>query len=337
MKSRGCRRPSWASRDMIRYSCSTTLRTRATSWVGRTGGSDSDTDADPSAGGELVRRRPVLPAHTVVEGFVVDHPRADLTLPALYQADAAHQVGQDGFAVGHDDLAGGGGLQQPGRDARQTGSALAAVESEQVDPTRRGEHAAQPGVVEEDRLLHERHDVAGVVDLGPGLLGPAQQLLAQLARQPLRLASGELERRVLGPVAVSQPAQVVPPQRAAVVLQPDQVQPALAKDDQIDLVPLALPVPELDVGPGPVRRGLGQQRADHGEALGLVRERRGGDLDPPGSIRHAAASSSVIALVTAVCLPARVPPRGVTAVCFTAWAKTTIRRHPLPRDLSLNP
>src|SRR5664280_1978364 len=66
----------------------------------RTRRSDPDTDADPSARGEPERRRPVLPAHTLVEGLVVDHPRADRTLPALHQADAAHQVGQDGFAVG---------------------------------------------------------------------------------------------------------------------------------------------------------------------------------------------------------------------------------------------
>ena len=84
----------------------------------------------------------------------------------------------------------------------------------------------------------------------PRLLRPVHQLVLQLAGQPLSLAPGELEWRVLSPVAVPAPGQVVAAQHARVVLQLHQVQSPLADDQQVDLVPLALAVAELEVGPG---------------------------------------------------------------------------------------
>ena len=69
-------------------------------------------------------------------------------------------------------------------------------------------------MVQEHGLLHERHDGTRVWDISSGLLSPADQFVLQLARQPLRLAPGELQRGVLGPVAITPPGQVIPAQRA---------------------------------------------------------------------------------------------------------------------------
>jgi hypothetical protein len=51
---------------------------------------------------------------------------------------------------------------------------------------------------------------------------------------------------------------IVAAQRAGVVLQLDQVQPALAEHQQVNLVPLAVTVAELEVRPGAERVTLGQ-------------------------------------------------------------------------------
>jgi hypothetical protein len=109
-------------------------------------------------------------------------------------------------------------------------------------------------VVQEDGLLDERNDRAGIRDGGAGLLRPADQLILQLAGQPLRFAPGELERGVLGTVTVAPPGQVVTAQGAGVVLQLHQVQPTPAQHQQVHLVPFALTVAELEVRPGPERR-----------------------------------------------------------------------------------
>ena len=162
------------------------------------------------------------------------------------------------------DSCGVAGLEQPLGDPGQAGIALGAVQAEQVDPGRRRQQAAQPRMVQEHGLLHERHDGTRVGDLGAGLLRPADQLVLQLARQPLRLAPGELERGVLGPVAVAPPGQVIAAQRARVVLQLHQVQAAPAQHQQVDLVPLALPVPELEVRPRAEGRVRGQQGTGRG-------------------------------------------------------------------------
>ena len=115
---------------------------------------------------------------------------------------------------------------------------------------------------------------------GAGLLRPADQLVLQLARQPLRLAPGELERGVLGAVTVPPPGQVVAAQGAGVVLQLHQMQPAPAEHQQVHLVPLAVAVAELEVRPGAERRVRRQQGPDEVEALGLVGELGGGYLNP---------------------------------------------------------
>ncbi len=77
------------------------------------------------------------------------------------------------------------------------------------------------------------------------------ELVTELARQPLRLAPGELERRVLGAVPITAPGQVVAAQGPRVVLQFHQMEPAPAQDQKVNLVPLTLPVAELQVGPRP--------------------------------------------------------------------------------------
>ena len=79
-----------------------------------------------------------------------------------------------------------------------------------------------------------------------GLLHPADQLILELARQPLRLALGELERG-FGAVPVPPPGQVVAAQGAGIVLQLDKVKAAAAEDHQVNLVPLALGVAEPQV------------------------------------------------------------------------------------------
>jgi hypothetical protein len=49
-------------------------------------------------------------------------------------------------------------------------------------------------MMQEDALLHERDRRAQVRDPGAFLLRPDDQLIGQLARQPLRLAPRQLQR-----------------------------------------------------------------------------------------------------------------------------------------------
>jgi hypothetical protein len=87
---------------------------------------------------------------------------------------------------------------------------LAAVQAEQVGPRRLRQQAPEAGMVQVHRLLHERDHVADVGDAVAGLLRPADQLIAELARHPLRLAPRQFERRVLGAVPVAPPGHVIP-------------------------------------------------------------------------------------------------------------------------------
>ena len=105
-----------------------------------------------------------------------------------------------------------------------------------------------------------------------GFLRPGDQLVLQLARQPLRLPAGQFQRRVLSPVPVPEPGVIVTAQGARVVLELDQVQPALAENQQVDLMPFAVPVAEFEVGPGTERVTWREQRPDQVQAFGLVRE-----------------------------------------------------------------
>ena len=239
-----------------------------------------------------MERRPVLPAVAFPERILVDHPGAGLTLAALDDSDPLHQRGDDLVAVRADRLLGRGRLQQPLGDAGQAGAALAAVQAEQVYPGGGRQQAPDAGVVQEDGLLDERHDRAGIGDGGAGLLRPADQLILQLARQPLRLAPGELERGVLGAVTVAPPGQVITAQGAGVVLQLHQVQPTPAQHQQVHLVPFAMAVAELEVRPCPERRVGWQQGPDEVEPLDLMGELRGGHLTPAlNRPRHGPVSS----------------------------------------------
>ena len=133
--------------------------------------------------------------------------------------------------------------------------------------------------MQEDGLLHERYDSLRVRDFRAGLLGPTAQLVLQLTGQPLRLTTRQLQRRVLGPVPVPPPGQVVAAQRRGVVLQLHHVQPPSAQHQQVDLMPLAAPIPELEVRQPPERRVRRQQGPDEVEPLRLMRELRRGYLD----------------------------------------------------------
>ena len=105
-------------------------------------------------------------------------------------------------------------------------------------------------MVQEHRLLHERHHLPGVRHLHVRVLPcPCPQRVLQQAREPLSLAPGELQGGVLSAVAVPQPAVVVAAEGAAVVLELDEMQPSTAEDEEIDLMPPSLAVPELEVRP----------------------------------------------------------------------------------------
>ena len=120
-----------------------------------------------------------------------------------------------------------------------------------------------------------------------------QQFVPELAREALRLAAGELERRVFGAVAVAAPGQVVAAQGAGVVLQLDQVQAAAAEDEQVDLVPLALAVAELEVRPRAERGLIRQQVMDDVQAFRLMGELGRRYLDPAlDLLRHDPSPSS---------------------------------------------
>ena len=282
---------------------------------GRGGGpgrGDEEPDPGPVGGRHAVKGRPVLPAVAFPERLLVDDPGTGLALAPLHDPDPGHQGSDDLVPVSADRLVRGGRLQQPFGDPGQPGFALAAVQAEQVDPGGRRQQAPESRVVQEHRLLHERHDVPGIGDGGAGLLRPADELVPELARQPLRLAPGELERGVLGAVPVTAPGQVVAAQGPRVVLQLDQMEPAPAQDQQVDLVPLALPVAELQVRPRPERRVVRQQGPDDVEPLGLVRELRGSHLDPAlDPLRHGAVSSTPARTYLGSSLPKKPSPPAI--------------------------
>jgi hypothetical protein len=130
---------------------------------------------------------------------------------------------------------------------------------------------------------------SAVTSLSRKPLAPAHS--ASYTYSSLSFALGQFERRILGPVSVALPGQVVAAQGPRVVLQLHQMKPAPAQDQQVDFVPLSLPVAELQVRPRPERRVVRQQRPDDVEPLGLVREQRGSHLDPAlDLLRHGAVS-----------------------------------------------
>ena len=155
-----------------------------------------------------------------------------------------------------------------------------SVEAEQVDAGRRRELAPQVRVVQEDRLLDVRDGGAQVGDVGAVLVRPVGQAVLELGGEPLGLAAGELERRVLGAMPVPQPGVVVAAQRAGVVLQLHQVNPPLADHQQVDLVPATVAVTELEVRPSAERVARRQEGLDDVQALGLVGELGRRDLGP---------------------------------------------------------
>ena len=270
---------------------------------GRARRGDQEPDPAPVGGGHPVEGRPVLPAVTLAERLLVDHPRARFPLAPLDDPDPLHQRGDDLIAVSGHGLLRRGRLEQPPGDPGQPGIALGAIQAEQVHPGRLRQQAAQARVMQEDGLLHERHDRTRVGDRRARLLGKADQLVPQLAGQPLGLAPRQLQRGVLGPVTIAPPGQVIPAQGARVVLQLHQVQATPAQHQQVDLVPLAMAVAELEVRPRAEGRVRGQQGPDEVQPLRLVGELGRGYLNPAlNALRHGPLSST--------CPQAYPPPGG---------------------------
>jgi hypothetical protein len=156
-----------------------------------------------------------------------------------------------------------------------------AIQAVEVDRAGRGESATQVGMVQEDRFLHERDDVSLVGNLDVLLLRPQTQLVLQLAPETLRFAPGQLERRILVAPAVAGPPLVIAAEGAGVVLEFDEMELPAAEQQQVDLVPSASQVGELEVRPGPIRRLVWHDRADQCQPFGFARKLRERDLDPP--------------------------------------------------------
>jgi len=160
---------------------------------GGAGGRHLEPDPGPLPLRDAVVGQPLLPALTVGEGLLGDGPRARGALAALDQADPGHQLAQDRLLV-RADRALVGLLEQQVGDAGQEARRAGAVDAVEAEGAARGQLAAQPGVVQEHRLLDERHDEARVLDRDLLLLGPVVEGVGQLRGEVLRLAAGELER-----------------------------------------------------------------------------------------------------------------------------------------------
>lgn len=114
-----------------------------------------------------------------------------------------------------------------------------------VDP-RAGRHVADELlVVQEHQLLDEGDRPVG------NLAGLGSQGVLEEGGEVLGLAAGEQQGGVLGAVAVPHPDAVVAGEDAAVVLELDQVERVAGQDQQVDLMPAAAVVAELEVRPGP--------------------------------------------------------------------------------------
>ena len=102
------------------------------------------------------------------------------------------------------------------------------------------------------------------------------------------MTSGQ-ERRPLGaalPITAGEnPVLLVAAQDAVPALELDHVQPPAAQDQGVDLIPAAVIVHELEVGPRTVRRSARDDLTQQAQTLGFVGERRRGHLDPP-VVRH---------------------------------------------------
>jgi len=92
---------------------------------------------------------------------------------------SAGTPGDDLVPAAADRLLRRGSLQQPFGDTRQSGVVLAPVQAEQVYLRGRRKEAAEAGVMQEHRLLDERHDGTSIGDAGAGLLRPPDQLILE--------------------------------------------------------------------------------------------------------------------------------------------------------------
>ena len=185
--SRGRSSRSFASRDMIRYSCSATWRILARSVVVAPGGVTRN----------RIRPRSVVatrwnagqscqPSPSPSGSSSITHEPASRwrrwTIPIRFISAAMISS-----RLAPTRLLRRGRLEQPLGDPGQPGIALGAVQAEQVDPGRLRQQAAQARMVQEHGLLHERHDGARVGDRrrrSPGPSGSARPAACWPAAAP---------------------------------------------------------------------------------------------------------------------------------------------------------
>ena len=140
-------------------------------------------------------------------------------------------------------------------------------------------------MVQEDGFLHPGDDAVGVDRAGAGLAHPAQQFIPELGGEVLGLAAGQEERGVLG-AAVAPPKAVIAADLAVVVLELDEVEGAAAEQECIHLMPAAVGVAELEVGPHAVGGDVRDLLEQVVQTRALVGELGGGDLDPALDCHH---------------------------------------------------
>lgn len=86
-------------------------------------------------------------------------------------------------------------LEEEFGDPRKVARGLKSVDAVEAEGARLGELAYELGMVQEDRLLHEGHDVPGRWSTTDVLLThPSPIIVLELAREVLRLAASQFQR-----------------------------------------------------------------------------------------------------------------------------------------------
>ena len=173
----------------------------------------------------------VLPLLALAERLVVDDPRTCFALTAVHP-EAGHHLGDDFGPLRRHHLAGHRGFPAAARRCR-AGRSPGPGRRGQIDPSARpqGARSAGPGGAG-TRTPEYREPLCARPECGRPSPWPTQAGRPGVSGEALRLAPGQLERRVLGLVSVTQPGVVVAAQHAGVVLEFHQVQPPLAEDQR---------------------------------------------------------------------------------------------------------
>ena len=229
-----------------------------------------DTGRDGIAG-ILVLAVPEVEAGVVGGDAVVQEERAGELVPHGDPRDLLHGDRDEDALVLRDPVA-SGGLLNPIGDRRKAGldvlrGEIRGVHTKNVVRFARREDRLQLRIVEEHRLLDPRHAAelrSSLADLWRIVLVPRdpRELLLKLGLESLGLAARGDQggaHTAEPPLAVGDPSVLVAAQPAPVRLELQQVDAGLADHHRIDLVPLAVPVLELEVRPHPVRRRVGDR------------------------------------------------------------------------------